>query len=103
MHIPSEIETYHQRGRPLVCELGAERSCCEFWPLDELLTYNQEYEVPKYAPGYFGFASNGGGEMYALSPTGAVVRLPFIGMEPKAARTLAFSWPEFEGKLRRAL
>jgi hypothetical protein len=61
------------------------------------------YEVAKYAPGFFGFASNGGGEMYAFSPTGAIVYLPFIGMEPKYARHLANSWQEFAVMLKNAL
>jgi hypothetical protein len=43
-------------------------SYCEFWPEAELQKYNDEYEVPICAPGYFTFASNGGGEIYALSP-----------------------------------
>jgi hypothetical protein len=36
----------------------------------ELLAY--------YAPGYFGFATSGGGEMFALLPSGEVVCLPFM-------------------------
>jgi hypothetical protein len=58
----------------------------------ELLAY--------FAPGYFGFATSGGGEMFALLPSGEVVCLPFIGMEPQVALPLASSWAEFEGMLR---
>lgn len=52
-----------------------------------------------YAPGFLGFATSGGGEMLAFSPTGAVVYAPFIGMEPEAALPLASTWREFEPML----
>jgi hypothetical protein len=100
---PRELASYYSSDKPLVCELDAEPYFCEFWPLSELATYNQEYEVPKYAPGFFGFATSGGGEMFAISPSGAVVHLPFIRMAPSAARTLAPTWGAFEAQLRGAL
>jgi hypothetical protein len=62
-----------------------------------------EYEVPQYAPGFFGFATSGGGEMFAISPAGEIVCLPFIGMEPAVALLIAPSWSAFEGMLRNAL
>src|SRR4051812_19726979 len=98
-----ELLAYYGASKPLVCEIQHSPYLCEFWPVEELETYNAEYEVPKYAPGFFGFATNGGGEMFALSPTGSVVYLPFIGMEPSVARELAPTWTEFERSLRRAL
>lgn len=99
----SELIAYYAAGKPLVCELDANPYLCEFWPMEELAKYNLEYEVPQYAPGYFGFATSGGGEMFAVAPTGEIVRLPFIGMEPAAARPIALSWAAFEGMLRNAL
>lgn len=104
MDTPSqELLAYYAAGKPLVCELDANPYLCEFWPQDELSNYNVEYEVPLHAPNYFGFATNGGGEMFALSPSGAVVCLPFIGMEPAVALPVAPSWAAFEGMLRSAL
>lgn len=100
---PFELSAYYAAGKPLVCQLDETPYLCEFWPQSELLQYNEEYEVRIYAPGYFGFATSGGGEMFAFSPDGTVVCLPFIGMEPKAARPLAPSWAVFEGMLRNAL
>lgn len=99
----SELLAYYYSGKSLVCELDENPYLCEFWPQDELAQYNQDYEVPTYAPGYFGFATSGGGEMFALSPEGAVVCMPFIGMEPSVALAIAPSWSAFEGKLRNAL
>ena len=101
--VPAELISYYSSGKPLVCELNANPYICEFWPFNELASYNREYEVPRYAPGFFGFASSGGGEMLAISPSGAVVRLPCIGMAPAEARTLAPSWRAFEAQLRSAL
>ena len=98
----TELLAYHTASRPLVCELDANPYCCEFWPLDQLDTYNHEYQVSTYAPGYFGFATSGAGEMFAISPAGAVVCLPFIGMEPAAAIQVAPTWAAFQGMLRGA-
>ena len=100
---PPQLLAYYRAGKPLACEIEQEPYLCEFWPMQELETWNAEYEVPAYAPGFFGFATNGGGEMFALSPTGSVVYLPFIGMEPSLARELAPTWTDFEGSLRNAL
>jgi hypothetical protein len=100
---PAELLNYISSGKPLVCELDASPYICEFWSAQELGTYNREYEVPKYAPDYFGFATSGGGEMFAVSPTGSIVYMPFIGMAPNAARTLAPTWRAFEVQLRSAL
>lgn len=101
--VPKDIIAYYKSGRPLVCEIDIEPWSCEFWPLEELISYNKDYDVPKNAPGYFGFATSGGGEMYALSPSGAVVCLAFVGMSPKEELPIAESWSSFEGMLKNAL
>jgi hypothetical protein len=93
--IPKVILEYHQAQQPVVCELSMNPWLCEFWELHELETFNTEYEVPTYAPGYFGFATSGGGEMFAISPAGKVVCLPFIGMSPKHELLIADSWAAF--------
>lgn len=101
--VPGPLAAYYTAGRPLVCEIEVQPWLCEFWPLDELLKWNRDYEVSTYAPGYFGFATSGGGEMYALSPKGAVVCLAFIGMSPKEELPIADSWTNFERMLTSAL
>jgi len=100
---PEQLIAYYEAGRPLVCEIDAQPWLCEFWPVDELVKNNQECEVEKYAPGYFGFATSGGGEMYAVSPSGAVVCLAFIGMSPNEELHVASSWANFERMLKSAL
>jgi hypothetical protein len=98
--IPESIASYYRSGRALACEVDVQPWLCEFWPEAELGQYNQDYEVPTYAPGYFGFATNGGGEMYALSPSGKVVCLSFTGMSPREELLVAESWSAFERMLR---
>ena len=71
----------------------------ELWPVDEMDQWNKDYEVHKYAPGFYGFGTDGGGEMYAFGPDEKVYALPFIGMEPKVATLLADSWTELEQKI----
>lgn len=101
--VSTELLAYYKAGKPLVCEIDVSPYLCEFWPEAELNQINVGYEVPKYAPGYFGFATSGGGEMFAISPSGEIVCLPFIGMEPSVAITIAPNWAAFEGMLKNAL
>jgi len=103
MVIPSELQEYHSSGGSLICEIDAQPWTCEFWPLAQVETCNQEYEVPRNAPGYLGFATSRGGEMYAFSPRGAIVCLAFIGMSPREELPVAPSWNAFKGMLRNAV
>jgi len=64
------------------------------WPLDQIKSRNHDYEVPRYAPGFIGFGSDGGGELLAFDASGAVFMLPLIGMEPQYANRIAESWNE---------
>jgi hypothetical protein len=99
---PQFIVDYHSSGKPLVCEIDLQPWRCEFWPLPEVDQYNTDYEVQNNAPGYFGFGSSGGGEMYAISPVGSVVCLAFGSMSASEALYVASSWGAFEGMLRPA-
>ena len=97
-----ELLAYYAKGKPLECELDPQPYRCEFWPKDELDKLNVAYQVPVYAPGFFGFASSGGGEMFAISPKHEIVCLPFIGMAPSEALLVAESWATFERLLKCA-
>lgn len=62
------------------------------WKAEELVDFNREYEVEKYAPGIFLFASNGGEEGYGfdtLDTAMPVVQIPFIGMDRQYAIPIA--------------
>lgn len=69
------------------------------WRAGELIEFNREYEVKKYAPGLFLFGSDGGGEGYGFDMREQdvpVVMVPFIGMSLRYARPIA---PSFTGFL----
>ncbi len=73
-----------------------------FWRVGELVTFNREYEVEKYASGLLLFASNGGGEGYGFDTrkgTLPIVRVPFIGMELRYALPIAASFADLLNQL----
>lgn len=76
----------------LTCEFP---SYMQLWPLDKVTEYNDAFEIAEYAPGFFGFGSNGGGELLVFDTEGAVYCLPAVGMEPKYATRVANSWADF--------
>src|SRR4051794_23741397 len=46
--------------------LGVEPGWFVLWPAEEVLVSNREFGVPELLPGFFGFGSNGGGELLAF-------------------------------------
>jgi hypothetical protein len=103
MVVPSELSQYHSSGAALNRELEVSPWLCEFWPIAQVEHWNEQYEVSKNAPGYLGFATSGGGEMYAFSPSGTIVCLAFIGMSPREELQVAPSWNVFREMLRDAV
>jgi SMI1 / KNR4 family (SUKH-1) len=62
------------------------------WKAEELVDFNREYEVDKYAPGILLFASTGGGEGYGFdtqSTSLPIVQIPFVGMDRRHATLVA--------------
>jgi hypothetical protein len=100
MSVPAQIREFLDSGLPHVWELDIDPWRCEFWAAEDLETFNAEYEVSAYAPGYFGFGSNGAGEMFAVSPQGYIVCLPFVGMSQAEEKLMAWSWNDFRDMLR---
>lgn len=77
-----------------------------FWKAEELMDFNREYEVEKYAPGILLFGSDGGGEAYGFdvqSREMLIVRVPFIGMERRYATPVARNLPDLFAKLEAPL
>ena len=99
MNIPEDFKRYLGSGSPRRGQLPAFPLWIEIWPVEEMDQWNRDYEVEKYAPGFYGFADDGGGEMYAFGPDGKIYALPLIGMEPKVAKLLAASWTELEKRI----
>ena len=103
MNVSSELREYHESGAPLICEIDVQPWRCEFWPIAEVEKLNEKYEVSVNVPGHMGFATSGGGEIYAFSPEGSVVCLAFIGMSPRESLFVAPSWAVFKRMLRDAV
>lgn len=75
------------------------------WRIGELTTMNESYQVKDYAPGFFVFGSDGGGEAFAFDMrTSAmpIVSLPFVGMEPGAARLIAPTFQAFLAEIAKS-
>jgi hypothetical protein len=101
-HIPAELAQHLAIYGALTYELAQSPYLCELWPSTDLEHFNQEYKVPIYAPGFTGFGTSGGGEMFAIAPDSAIVCLPFVGMEPLAAMPIASSMRGFLAMLQPA-
>jgi hypothetical protein len=58
-----------------------EKCFLSWWSVEDLMIWNDNYKVDLYAPGYFIFASDGGGTAYAFNKkTGEIVTFEFVGM-----------------------
>jgi hypothetical protein len=74
----------------------------QFWPVEELLKWNEGYKVAEFAPGLFLFGSDGGGEAFAFDrkqPGLPVVMVPFIPLDRREAVELAPTFDAFLEKL----
>ena len=72
------------------------------WKVEELVPFNLEYEVEKYAPGIFLFGSSGGGDGYGFDTSqegNPVVRIPFVGMDRRYAKVVANTFTDLLSKL----
>lgn len=70
-------------------ELGVEPGWFQLWPAEDVAALNAKYHVSEFLPGFTAFGSNGGGEMLAFGPDGAVSMVPFIPMDAAEARIIA--------------
>jgi cell wall assembly regulator SMI1 len=69
------------------------------WRIGQLVEFNKDYEVAKYAPGLLLFGSNGGGEAFAFDTRTTekmtIRMVPFIGMSLQDAKVIADSFENF--------
>jgi hypothetical protein len=79
--------------------LGVAPGWFQLWPAKEVLELNKGYAVAKFIPGFFGFGSDGGGELLAFdartSPPYKVVAIPFIPMVEGDAWLVADTFAAF--------
>lgn len=81
---------------------GAEGSIAtntlDLWHLEDLIEWNQKYQLKEKAPGLFAFGGNGGAEAYAFDTITLglpIVMVPFIGTSRKAAIFVAPGFNSF--------
>jgi len=71
------------------------------WPVNKIVEMNSEIEIERYAPGFVGFAGNGGGEVLVFDNAGTVFMLPLIGMELTQAICVAKNFGELARRFAR--
>ncbi len=80
-------------------ELGIEPGWLQLWPAEQVIEHNQGYEVQNRVPGFFGFASSGGGELLAFDTRAEqpwkIYMIPFGCMEEENAILIAESLMAF--------
>ena len=80
-------------------KLNLETGWFMLWSSTEVIELNKGYEIDKNLPGYFGFGSNGGGELLVFDIESGrpwkVVMIPFIPMSAKEAEVIANNFEEF--------
>jgi hypothetical protein len=72
------------------------------WKAEKLAQFNQEYQVPDYAPGLLMFGSSGGGEGFAFDTRMTpypIVQVPFVGMSLNDAIPVADSFGKLLEKM----
>ena len=79
----------------------------QIWPAEEVLEANRDYEVDEELPGFFGFGSNGGGEMLAFDMRSGqpwpVVMVPVGSLEPDFVVKIADDFLTFADAIGRRL
>jgi len=66
MTLPAQYVGYFASDGPKEGGLAVEPGWFQLWPPDEVERWNREYHVQELAPGFFGFGSSGGGELFAF-------------------------------------
>jgi len=84
-------------------DLSIEPYWVSFWKAEEVVELNRSYEVAQNIPGFFGFGSNGGGELLAFKVSDSepfpIYRVPFIVMAQEDAVLIAQDFETFQGTL----
>lgn len=88
-------------------DIGIEPGYVVFWRAEEVVANNVGYRVAEFAPGLFGFGSNGGGELLAFDTRGSlpwpIVMIPMIPMDAKEAVQIAPDFISFLTSFGRTL
>jgi hypothetical protein len=96
--LPSDYLEFLRASNGWEGEISIDPGWLAMWKAEQVNEFNVGYEVPRWAPGFWGFGSNGGGEILAfdfrISPP-AVVMLPMIGLDPEEVILISANFAEF--------
>ncbi|GAC1405818.1 MAG: SMI1/KNR4 family protein [Pyrinomonadaceae bacterium] len=80
-------------------DIGIEPGWVSFWKVEEMMELNRGFEVAENIPGFFGFGSNGGGEMLAFKVVDSgqfpIYMIPFTIMSEEDAVLIAEDFAAF--------
>jgi hypothetical protein len=68
------------------------------WRVEDLQQFNKEYEVEEYLDNVLLIGSSGGGDAYGFDigkKPWPIIRVPFVGMEPRLVESVAPTFSEF--------
>jgi hypothetical protein len=101
MQFPSELNNIYLELNGFCGMRGM--SYISIFKIDELIELNHSYEVELNFPGFFIFASDGGGESFGFikNEEFEIKMVPFIGMCKKDAISIAKTKNAFLDKLNR--
>lgn len=74
----------------------------QLWKIEELKSFNDDYQTAPFAPGILLFGSSGGGEAYAFDTRHhpwTIVQVTFIVLDLKDARPMGKTFSEFLQRL----
>jgi len=66
LDLPPAYLAFLERSNGGNGDLGIDPGWVSLWPAEEVVGLNHGYEVQQWIPGFFGFGSNGGGELFAF-------------------------------------
>jgi len=85
IHLPNDYVAFLLHANGGEGPIG-EDGYIRLWGIEEIPKLNREYQFNIYAPGFWAFGSDGGGESIAFdfrNEEVKIVLLPFIGMSPE--------------------
>lgn len=99
LDLPPAYLAFLERSNGGASELGIDPGWVSVWPAEEVVKLNRDYEVQQWIPGFFGFGSNGGSELFVFdtrtSHLWKVYMIAFISMDEEEAILLAEDFATF--------
>jgi hypothetical protein len=106
LDLPPAYLAFLERSNGGDGELGIEPGWVSLWPAEEVVGLNRNYQEEQWIPGFFGFGSNGGGELLAFDTRTPhpwkVYMIPFISVDEEEAILVAQDFTTFAQAIGRS-